>query len=188
VQRHRAAVGGFFHAQGDVEAFEETKNSTFSFITISSLFTGIILISVFNVLMWGRYAQDFHFGIFIISIYLVLHRIYLFYILLLRATKKFTTLSCAVIFDSILQVILVFLLVKNFRLQGMYLTVILSSFLNILYIHWQARIKVTFSINFQRVYSLIKLGLPLVAIGFLGTLLRIQRWNNDQKLFRRHDQ
>ncbi|MBI4707945.1 MAG: oligosaccharide flippase family protein [Candidatus Omnitrophica bacterium] len=156
--------------QNKSEEEERIKDAGFSFVFIISLVTSIILlISAF--VLRKNYPIEVIIGIIVLSLYILLDRICGFYMLLLRARKNFSMLSKAIIFDAATNLILIFLFVRNFKIYGLYIAVMVLSVLNTVFIHVQAKYKVNFVLNFKGLGNILKVGFPITAMGFLDWIL-----------------
>lgn len=161
----------FYKGANDKLSEEEVKNTAFSFIFLVSLLSsaGLIIVAV---LLRGKYPVEIIVGLLSLAIYIILQRIYAFYALVLRAYKNITLLSRSIIFDSIVNLILIFLLVRQFKLYGFYVTISVLAVLNTLFVHFSARYDISFKFSFKRLKSLITFGLPLSLSGFLDEILK----------------
>lgn len=154
---------------------ERVKDLAFSFIFLSSLAASLILL-VSAIVLRHRYPAEVVAGLFILSVYIILDRLCGYYMLLLRARNNFNALSKSIIFDAAINLILVLLLVRNYKIYGLYLAIMVISVLNIIFMHMLVRYKINFSLNFSGLPALIKVGFPITVIGFLdGILVSIDR-------------
>ena len=76
------------------------------------------------------------------------------------------------LFDAVVNLILVFLLVGRFKIYGVYIAISVLAVLNTFFVHQIAKYKIKFNICFKRLGELIKYGFPLLVTGFLGQILR----------------
>ncbi|MFA5008037.1 MAG: polysaccharide biosynthesis C-terminal domain-containing protein [Candidatus Omnitrophota bacterium] len=161
----------FFKGKGDKEKETEVTNCTFSFMFIASIFSAATILIATGILR-NNYPPEVIAGLIVISFYMILERLYSFYVVALRAHSNFSVINRSVVFDSIVNLILILLLVRNFKMNGLYVTVILMAVLNTLFVHRLARYQISFILKLKSVVGLIKFGFPLLLLGFLGTILR----------------
>lgn len=154
---------------------ERVKDLAFSVIFLSSLAASLILL-VSTIVLRHRYPAEVVAGLFILSIYIILDRLCGYYTLLLRARNNFNALSKAIIFDAVINLAMVFLLVRGYKIYGLYLAIIVISVLNIIFMHRLVRYKISLNLNFSDLPALIRVGFPITVIGFLdGILTTIDR-------------
>ena len=161
----------FFKGKQDDQAQKDITNSAFSFILITSSFaSAMVLIAAF--ILRNKHPKTIIAGLIIASFYMLLRKLYSYYIVVLRANSNFYVINRAVIFDAIVNLILILLLVKNFKIYGLYVTVILMAVFNISFMHYFAKYKILFALKKDVVRSLLQYGFPLLILGILGATLR----------------
>lgn len=156
----------FYSGQNDKDQEEIVKNSAFSFMFIVSLLTAFILI-VLAVVLRHKYPPQVTSGLCIVSLYMILDRICGYYQLLLRAKQRFSVLSKVLIFDSIINLVLIILLVKQFKLYGLYVTIMCVAIFNTIFMHSIARYKVNFALDLGKIKKMMKIGLPITGMAIL---------------------
>lgn len=161
----------FFKGKKDKENETAVTDCAFSFIFLTSIIS-VATILIASFVLRNTYSPEIIAGLIVISIYMILERFYSYYVVTLRAQSNFSVINRSVIFDSVVNLVLIFLLVKKFQLNGLYVTVILMAVLNTLFIHRLARYRIAFIFTLKKIFSLIKFGFPLLLLGFLGTILR----------------
>ena len=156
----------FYAGQGDERSEEEVKNAGFGFMFLISILTGLGLL-VTALILRNRFPVEVVVGLCALSVYLVLNNVCTFYQILLRARHNFSVLSKSMIFEACVNLMLVVLLVRNFKIYGLYVAIILITVLNTLFMHVLARYRFSFRFDPGRILSLAKVGLPITIIGFL---------------------
>jgi O-antigen/teichoic acid export membrane protein len=156
----------FLAGQNKKDAEEEIKDAGFNFVFVVSVFTSILLL-VTALIFRNKYPVEVVVGMLALSIYVILDRICGYYMSLLRGRKNFSVLSKSIIFDAIINIILVFSLVKNFKLYGLYITMIILSIMNTFFIHLLVRYRINLTFKFKGVSELIAIGFPLTVFGLL---------------------
>lgn len=149
---------------------EEIKDIAFNFIFFTTLLSSIAVI-IATIFLRNKYPVEVVVGLFALSIYMLLDRICSYYMLLLRARKNFSILSKAIIFDAVINICLIVLLVKEFKIYGFYAVVIILAVLNTVFMHLFARYKVNLNFRFTGVVKLIKIGFPITIVGLLQSVL-----------------
>lgn len=160
----------FLKGKGDKKAQSEVTNSAFGFLFATSVFAAIVIIVGVFVLR-NRYPLEVLTGLSIVSLYLILQRISSYYLSILRANSRFSVVSLLVIFDAVVNLTLVLTLVRIFKIYGLYVTVILMALLNTLFMHVLARYRIELRFDIKKIYALMKLSLPLLALSVLTTIL-----------------
>ncbi len=149
---------------------EEVKNVTFNFVFVVSCLTSIgVAIAAF--IVRNRYPIEVVIGLFALSLYIFVDRICTYYMNLLRARKNFAVLSSAIVFDAAINLCLIMLLVKNFKIYGLYAAVVILSILNTMFIHTFVRYKINLGFRLAGIGKLMKIGFPLAVLGFLQRIL-----------------
>ncbi len=161
----------FYIGKGDTKSAEEVKDLSFSFILLASFVVSIGLISVGFIFM-KSWPIEWIAGLFAISVFMILNRIYLFYILLLRAKGNFSVISKGIIFDAIMNLILVVTLVRGFSLYGLFFVICILAVLNTLFLYFLSRYTIKFRFQLKGILELIKYGIPLLLLSVLNMILR----------------
>lgn len=161
----------FYKGNNDKVSEEEVKNTAFSFIFLISLITSFCLI-ITALILRGKYPIEVIVGLLALAVYIILQRLYAFYIIVLKAYKNFSLLSKSIVFDAIANLILIFLLVSQFKLYGLYITISVLAVLNTLFVHMSAKYNISFKFSLKRLKSLVIFGLPISLNGFLGEILK----------------
>lgn len=160
----------FYKGKNDKRAKAEVRDAAFGFLFLVSILSSIIVIIAAFILR-HRYPQEVIIGLIFVSIYIVLQKLYSYYIEVLRANSNFSVISVSVVFDAVVNLALIFLLVRNFKLYGLYAAAMLMAVLNTFFVHILARYRIQFVFHLKRMASLIRFGFPLLILGFLGTIL-----------------
>jgi O-antigen/teichoic acid export membrane protein len=159
----------FLKGKGRKKEQADVANSAFGFLFWASMLSAALII-IGAIIFRYRYPIEVISGLIVIAAYMILQRISSYYLVVLRANSNFFVINRLVIFDSIINLILVFLLVKTFKLYGLYVTVILLAALNCLFMHFLAGYRIVLKFDLKKIYPLIKFGIPLFLLGFLGTI------------------
>jgi O-antigen/teichoic acid export membrane protein len=160
----------YFRGKGQNDISDEVKNVCFSFSFIMIIGVGAILASL--ALIFKNTLNPFVFwGLITMAFVVVLERVESLIVTMLRAYKKFMVESVGKIVTSIANVALILLLVKNFKLYGLYLTHILVFILSIFLLLGLSKLRFAFQMSREELKRLIKIGIPLVLLGFMFTNL-----------------
>ncbi|MEI8349181.1 MAG: oligosaccharide flippase family protein [Candidatus Omnitrophota bacterium] len=160
----------FYKGKSDVAAETETKDTAFSFMFLMSVFSSIAL-AIAALLVRKHYPLEVIVGLLSLALYVILQRLYSFYIITLRAYRNFSVLTKSLLFDAIVNLILVVLLVKFFKIYGLYITISILAVLNTLFVGRLSGYKLNFKFVFKRFKELTVYGFPLLIGGFLGEIL-----------------
>ncbi|MFH0732461.1 MAG: oligosaccharide flippase family protein [Candidatus Omnitrophota bacterium] len=165
----------FLVGKKDPKAVDEIKNTTFTFMFLTSLAISLpVLVSVF--LLRNSVPREFIIGLVALSVYVIFQRVEMFYMLLLKVFKNFSLLSRSMFVVVAANIFLVFTAVRMFKLNGLYAATITLSLVNIIYIYSNTKYKARFLFSLNRTKELVKLGLPLMGIGIVDTIL----WSTDR--------
>lgn len=156
--------------KGDFEQAEHCKNSTLTFSMVVSFVPSLGLLGW---ALWKHNSLEtsFRIGVLFLCVFLFAQRFYDFLITILRSERKFKILSGQVVLNAVGGLTITILLVQPWKIYGLYagtaiLTVLLTWYL--LATH-SCRLKV--ELHKETIVKELKAGLPLVASGFLYTLL-----------------
>ncbi len=161
----------FYKGKNDKQAESDVRDSAFGFLFLVSIVSSVVVL-IASFILRHRYPQEVIIGLIFVSIYIILQKLYSYYIEVLRANSNFSVISVSVVFDAIINLALIFLLVRNFKLYGLYAAAMLMTVLNTFFVHILARYRIQFVFHLKRIASLIRFGFPLLILGFLGTILR----------------
>lgn len=156
--------------EGKPAEAEKVKNTVFSFITTISFISSAVII-IYAFYFQKTLSKEMFYGLLAIAMMLILQRIYTFYITLLRASKEFSVLGKSIIFDAILGFLAVFFVLYRFRLYGLFLVVIVTPILNVLFITRYLKYDLRYTFNFEKLVSYIKFGFPLFIQGWMLMVL-----------------
>jgi len=160
----------YYLGKKDEAEANRIQDQAFSFIMLASVVASIGLL-ITGIVFMNRWSIEITIGFFAISVYVLLNRVYMYYILLLRARANFKVISKGIIFDAILNLIFVVTLVKTYRLYGLYIAVCILVILNTLFLHFLSRYRIRFSLQLRGVEKLVRYGLPLLLLSFLSVIL-----------------
>ena len=146
----------FFKGKGDRLSEEETRDTAFTFLFIVSIVSCLGLVAA-AIIMRHSYPKVVIIGLLALGLYIILDRFFSYYVITLRAYKNFSVLTRSLLFDSVTTLLLVFLLVRQFKIYGFYVAVSLMAVLNVLFVHRLARYRINLGLNPQRLKKLIKL-------------------------------
>ncbi len=161
----------FYLGKGDKKKAVEVQDLAFSFILVASLVASIGLISI-GFIFINKWPIEWIVGFFALSVFMILNRIYLFYILLLRAKGNFSVISKGIIFDAIMNLILVVTLVRNFSLFCLFIVICILEVLNTLFLYFLSKYTIRFKFQLKGILELVKYGIPLLLLSVLSMLLR----------------
>lgn len=160
----------YMMGRGDMGEANNIKNVVFSYIALVSNITFVIIVLVAFFLR-SKYPQEVIAGLITVAVLTVTQRIYTYYITLLRADKNFSVLSKSIIFDAIINLVLVVSIVRGFGLYGLYFVLIVMPVLNVIYIKRCSVYNIGFSYRLDKLIEYIKFGFPLFLSSVLNTLL-----------------
>ncbi|MGB2630609.1 MAG: oligosaccharide flippase family protein, partial [Candidatus Omnitrophota bacterium] len=155
-----------YAGQGDEKAEGEVRNNLFGFMLLVSVAAAIVLFAA-AVCLRHVYPREVIFGLYVLSAYVILENMCAFYQLLLRTKHNFSVLSKSIIFESAVNLILILLLVRNFKIYGLYIAIVLTALLNILFMRVLARYRIRFNLNMRRLFDLARTGFPITIVGLL---------------------
>ncbi len=160
----------FYRGKGDTFSETETRNTAFTFMFMASLLSAIGL-AVAAIVLRSHYSTEVIVGLLALALYMILQRLYSLYIVTLRAYRNFSILTKSLLFDAIVNLILVLLLVSEFKIYGLYITISILAILNTLFVSRLSGYKLEFKFAFRRFKELMGYGFPLLISGFLSEIL-----------------
>ena len=160
----------FYRGKGDLCSAIEIKNTTFTFMFFASVLSAIGL-AVAAFLLRNYYSTEVIIGLMALAVYIILQRMYSFYVVILRAYKNFSVLTKSLLFDAVANLLLVFLLVSKFKIYGLYVTISMLAIFNTLFVYRLSGYKMEFSFALKRLKGLMGYGIPILIIGFLSEIL-----------------
>ncbi len=159
-----------YNGKGDKEEADTVQNVVFSFLLVTSIpVIFCILIAAF--ILKGKIAEGLFVGLLIFPLIFFGQRFYTYFVMLLRANRKFILLGKSYILDSIIHLLLIFLLVKKFGLYGMYAASVLLVIFNIWYIQCNAKFILKFKLPLDKIKEYIVFGFPIFISSFLNIIL-----------------
>jgi O-antigen/teichoic acid export membrane protein len=161
----------FYRGNNDKVAEHGIRDTAFSFIFLISIISSSLLILA-AVVLRKHYPVEIIIGLLALAIYIILQRLYSFYVISLRAYKNFSVLSKSILFDGVTNLLLVFFLVSKFKLYGVYITISILAVLNTLFVHRLAKYDINLKFSLACLKSLILFGFPLLINSVLSEILR----------------
>ncbi len=161
----------FYRGKNDKASEEETRDTAFSFLFLASLFSCLCLV-VAVLFLRNKYPPEVIIGLLALAIYIILQRAYSFYVVVLRAYSDFSVLAKSLLFDAVCNLILTVLIIRQFKIYGLYATVSILAVLNTLFVHTLAKRRINFKFNLKRLGGLILYGFPILLNGVLVVILR----------------
>ena len=155
----------YYIGKKDYPKVERIKNSVFGFDLVVTLFVSVIIMAVSLVLPDGS-SPIYVVGLKIIAILLLLQQLRLFYTILLRSYKKFILISKAQILQACVAIILTIPLVIKFGIYGVFIATIATYIIVLFYLFKNGRFQLKFHIDRKEILSLLKTGIPILAIAF----------------------
>jgi O-antigen/teichoic acid export membrane protein len=162
----------FFLGKKDKGAVDEVKNQGFSISMLISVVSSILLLIAALVLKNKR-STEVIVGLCAVAICSIISKVCGYYMSLLKAHSEFKILSKVIIFDAVINLILVFSLVKGLRLYGLYIEVIITPLLVIFLILKLTDYRISFiRIKLKAIAKLLTVGFPIYIISSLEGLLK----------------
>jgi O-antigen/teichoic acid export membrane protein len=159
----------YLRGAGKYAEADEIKNVSFSFNLIVSIIVGSILF-LCPFFLGNRYPDYVLTGLRVLAVIVVLTFFYNLVLSILRADKKFITISKTLMLNAILTVIFAASVVYKYGLYGMYVTI--PAVLLIASVFMMASEKMKFRIYFNKAHlsRLMKIGIPLFLGGIFYTI------------------
>lgn len=154
---------------GKEEKIESLKNSAFSYVAISSTVASLLLV-IGTFLFREKLSEPFFYGLLSLAILNVFQRANNYQVRILITDKKFSLISQFNLFSALSNFILVLFCVWFYGLYGLYSAILLTYFLNYLYLRYRANLKFHFQWKKDEITELIQFGLPLVGLGLVTKL------------------
>jgi len=155
----------FYNGKKEYKKAREVKNITFSGSIIIILPISLLLI----IASFFIKNLDFHTinSIRIIAIVIVLQQILFFYQNHLRAEKNFLMVGKTLLVYSITYFIFILVLIIKFRLEGVFLSLLIAFIIVLFYIFKKEKFKFKITIMPRKTIQLMKFGFPLLTMGIM---------------------
>ncbi len=153
----------------DKQEISNIHNTVFSFLWVTNITGGIILL-ICGFLFKNKMPHELFIGFLILPLILLIQRFYAMYIALVRAHKKFSVLGTSYLFDSALNLILVAIFLKMFKIYGIYIVSIILPLLDIAYIHFFTRFRFKFNLYWGKIKDYLTFSFPVFISNLLDTL------------------
>ncbi|MFA6635544.1 MAG: oligosaccharide flippase family protein [Candidatus Omnitrophota bacterium] len=160
----------FYAGQENREAEEDVKNTALTVMLLAGVLTSVCLL-ISAIIFRQKLQIEIVVGFYVLSVFVIVNNFCSFYQIVLRAKHNFSVLSKSIVFESIVNLLLTILLVSNFKIYGLYVVLIIVTLINLAFMHFLARYRFKFSLNFNRAKELLKTGFPLMVVGILGWFL-----------------
>jgi len=155
--------------QGQTDKVDDIKNAVFTFGLLTAVIVSIGLIG-YAVVGRDHLRPEVFLGLLFLAGLIILNRINNLLIVFLRATKRFSLAGKQMMFSSVLNVICVGFLSYHYKIYGFMVAMALSLIFNIVYILWQAPLKLHLKVNVPLIKQLIAYGSPLLVLTLTSTL------------------
>lgn len=166
VSRSAAREIAYFGGKKDKAKAEELKNTGFTFSLIMILLLGLgCIIFAFN--QKAHLNSYIFWGFLAVGVIVVLSRLEGYVVTVLRAKKKFVPESAGKVCSSLLNLVLIIIVVRHFKLYGLYVSHIMVLLAGLTVYMYLGKETFRFSLNLEDLRHLIKIGIPLVLLGFM---------------------
>jgi len=165
----------YYNGRGEKHEVRTVQGVVFSFLILSGIAVSCLVV-ILSFLFKSKIPQELFVGFLIFPAFFLAQRIYFFYVMLLRAHKKFVLLGKTYFFDSAFNLILVLLLVSRFKLYGLYVASVLLPILDICYILLHTRFRFRFGLVWKKVKEYISFGFPV----FISALSLVMFYSIDR--------
>jgi len=170
VSKAAAREIAYFRGKNDESKADNLKDVSFTFSMM--MVTLVALGCIAYALIQKNKLDGFVFwGLIAMGGIVVLERVESYIVTILRAKKNFVPESLTKVINGVLQISLFLLLVKNFQLKGLYWSTIIVFSISIVVLIMMSKEFLKFKFNKHELFRLIKIGIPLVLLGFMFTNL-----------------
>jgi len=166
VSRSAAREIAYFRGKKDEARGEILKNVGYSFSLLMSALVGAGCI-VFALIRKPYINNYIFWGLISIGIIVILERLESYIVTILRSKKKFFAESVGKVCSSILNLALIIFVVRHFKLFGLYASHIMIFSCTIPLLISLSREHFRFVIRKKELKHLVKIGIPLVLMGFM---------------------
>lgn len=156
---------------GEHEKAEHLKDLTVTFSMAMSVIP-LWVIGVFTFWKWAQLENAFRIGLVFICFFLFVQRFYDLVLTLLRSDKRFDVLSRVTICNAVGMLAMIFIFVKPFKIYGLMLGSAVVTLMCLWYMLKRQPYRFRWFWDNGVLFQQLKLGLPLLAIAFLGTFYK----------------
>lgn len=162
----------YHNGKGEAKESEKIQNVVFSFLVLMS-FVASIVILLGAVILKEKMPHELFTGLVIFPLFFMTQRVWSYFIMVLKASKKFSTLGYAIIFDSAINLILVIFIVSKLGIYGMYVISIILPIMDVLFVRFAAkeRYNIKFRLIWPSIIEYVKFGFPVFISAFSVVIL-----------------
>lgn len=160
----------YLKGRNEFDHAQRVRNTAFTFsAAVSSLILVVLFIASF--VLKNRLSNPIILGIRMMTFIIMATLFYNLYIGLLRGDKNFSLLSKSTVFNSLATLLFVSTLAYFLKLKGLYFATLIATATSVLYIVLNTRYTLKLYFNLGDIFSLAKVGLPLIVAGLIYTVL-----------------
>lgn len=159
----------YFLGKGEEKKAEEVKNLVFSFTLVTATLTALG-VALFAWINRFQYSKPIAYGLFVVSVLIILQRLYNLFVVLLRAHKEFIFAGALNFLSSLASVLFTLLLTWKFKLYGFFVGLVLHFLLMIAFILKRTRYRFSFYFSGKALLPLLSLGVAMLVFDILKTI------------------
>lgn len=161
----------YYRGKGDPERINVVKQTAFNFCLLSAFLVSLALYTSAFYLYINSGPNDIAAGFILVAVLLIAEMIPGYYRILLRTNNRFIFLSKFNIAASITQTVFTIFFVARYDYKGVFLALILTAVLSLVFLFTRSGEKVEFSttIDFKEVIRLLKIGFPMFLYDIVRT-------------------
>ena len=159
----------------DFEKVKDIKEASLTFVLGMCALAGLFFIGA-AVLAPMEGTGELKMGLAVTAFVLIGTALYNFHVSLMQAEKNFVLLSKAIVLNASLFLFFILILVPKFKLIGLLSSVLLSNIFTVIFVQFSSRSGWRLHIKKEVIVHLIKMGLPLMVVGFAySTFMGVDR-------------
>ena len=155
--------------KNDKGEIDSIHNTVFSFLWVTNIVSGIVIL-IGSLLFKSKLPHELFIGLLVLPLIMLIQRFYAMYIALIRAHKKFSVLGTSYLFDSILNLLLIILFLRTFKIYGIYIVSVILPLLDIAYVRFFTDFKFKFQLVWIKLKGYLSFAFPVFISNLLDTL------------------
>ncbi len=161
----------YYRGRGNHAQAEQLKDLVVTFSMVMSVIPAVVIL-IYLVLQWHQLILPLRFGLLFMVGFLFIERFSDVILDLLRADKKFILLSKVKVLDAVSGLLVTLILVSWWNIYGLVIGTALVTVGCLLFIYRTNPYQFNYVWESTALWRELKLGIPLIAATFLGTILK----------------
>ncbi|MBN1688175.1 MAG: oligosaccharide flippase family protein [Candidatus Omnitrophica bacterium] len=161
----------YYRGRKEWDKAEQIKNEVFTFTVLMALLPAIG-IAIYAFWTKEKHSNYLYIGLLYVAAIILIQRVYDYYTTIMRANKEFYYIAQVTVLSAILNLIFVFILVKPFKIYGLFVASYLSTALGLLFVHVRTHYGFKLKLSSEGLQKIMGIGIPLLLVGLSQQTIR----------------